>query len=128
MNYESRPSLRSSDRRYAIPFVRMAFYWPAVDRFVCALYRDHNDLWVSLGKPCGWQWSAPGRIATPVSMFSFRWEWLRSDPEWLPQIPELHDEFAKLRRGYREWNLRAVPILVGVWVFFGLIFAFFQHH
>jgi hypothetical protein len=104
-------------------FVRLSFYWTAVDRFLRALHRDHNDVWLALGKPCGRRWSAPGRFATPFSMFSFRWAWLRADPEWLPQIPDLHNEFADLRRGFREWNLRAMPIMVVMWVLIGLILS-----
>lgn len=107
-------------------FFRLVLYVRAIDRFVSALHRDHHDLWASLGKPCGWQWSAPGRIWTPFSMFSFRWDWLRHDPDWLSQAPELHDEFSELRRGFRQWNLRAMPIIVVMWLFFGLIFSYFQ--
>jgi hypothetical protein len=97
-----------------------------VDRFLRALYRDHNDVWVGLGRPCGWQWSPPGRSPNQFCMFSFRWAWLRAGPDWLPQIPELHDDFRALRRGFQQWNLRAMPIMVVMWVLFGLIFAYYQ--
>jgi len=108
-------------------FFQAILYWRAVDRFLRAVYRDHNDVWIALGRPCGWQWSPPGRIAHPFSMFSFRWAWLRGDPDWLAQIPDLHDDFCELRRGFRRWNLRAMPIMVVMWLFVVLLSRYFQH-
>ena len=93
-------------------FAQLVFHWRAVDRFLEALYRDHHDIWISLGKPRGWQWSPPGSIATPFSMFSFRWAWLRDDPDWLSRVPQLREQFQRLRYGFRLWNLRAMPIMV----------------
>ena len=52
---------------------------------------------------------------------------VRNDPDWLPQVPELRDDFAELRRGFRQWNFRAIPIMVVMWVFFGLLFNSLQH-
>jgi len=107
-------------------FFRLMLYWRAVDRFVSALHRDHHDLWIALGKPCGWQWSAPGKIGIPSSMFSFRWNWLRQDPDWLSRTPELRDAFSGLRQGFREWNLRAMPITIVMWGFFFLLVYYLQ--
>ncbi len=70
----------------------------------------------------------PDASPNPFSMFSFRWAWLHADPDWLPQIPELHDDFRALRRGYQQWNLRAMPIMVVMWLLFGLIFTLYQLH
>jgi len=78
-----------------------------------------------LGKPCGWQWSAPGRIGTPFSIFSFRWAWLRRDPEWLEHAPELHERFQQMREGFREWNFRAMPIMIGSALLFALAIKVF---
>ena len=107
-------------------FAQCVLYWLAVDRFLRTLHRDHNDIWIALGRPCGWQWSPPGRIANPFSMFSFHWAWLRTDPDWLAQIPDLHKDFCELRRGFRSWNFRAMPIMVVMWVLFGVIFTRYQ--
>ena len=54
-------------------------------------------------------------------MFGFRWAWLRSDPEWLARAPELRDDFQRMREGFREWNLRAMPIMLVAALLFFLI-------
>ena len=108
-------------------FARLVRTHRRTDRFLRQLYENHRDIWESLGRPCGWQWSAPGRIANPFSMFHFRWAWLRSDPDWLARAPELRDDFQQMREGFREWNLRAMPIMLGAAIIFFLIAKLLQH-
>ena len=109
-------------------FARLARTHWLKDRFLERLYADHRDIWESLGRPCGWQWSPPGRMATPWSAFSIRWEWFRSDPDWLASAPELRDLFRRVCAGVHEWNLRAMPIMVVLWVIFGLLVTYLQRH
>jgi len=45
-------------------------------------------------------------------MFTFRWKWLHHDPDWLAHAPELRDDFQQMREGFREWNFRAMPIII----------------
>jgi hypothetical protein len=101
-------------------FARLARTHCRTDRFLRQLYDNHRDIWESLDRPCGWQWSAPGRIANPFSMFSFRWAWLRHDPDWLERAPELREDFRRIREGFREWNFLGIPIMVGTALLFFL--------
>ena len=111
---------------WLVCFARLAVHWSRVDEFVKRLYDDHRDIWESLGKPCGCRWSASGRIATPFSIFSFRWAWLRQDPGWLERVPELRDRFQQMREGFREWNFRAMPIMIGSALLFALVVKVFE--
>ena len=108
-------------------FARLARTHWRTDRFLRELYDNHRDIWESLGKPCGWQWSPPGRIANPFSAFRFRWAWLRNDPDWLERAPELRNDFQQMREGFREWNLRAMPTMLGAALLFALIAKLFEH-
>jgi len=108
-------------------FARLAWTHHLTDLFLKELYANHRRIWEQLGKPCGWQWRAPGRIANPFSMFKFRWAWLKEDPEWLQQTPELRPAFQKIRNGVREWNFRAMPIMVASALIFFLIAKLLEH-
>lgn len=95
------------------------------DRLLERLYSDHRDIWESLGSPSGWQGSPPDRIFWVT--FSFPWEWLRAEPDWLAKAPELRELFHRVCAGSREWRFRAMPIMVAVWVIFGLLVAYLEH-
>lgn len=107
--------------------MRLAKTHLLTDAFLCKLYANHPDIWEALGKPCGWRWSAPGRIANPFSMLSFRWKWLSHDPEWLDGVPELRETFQQMRDGFREWNFRAMPIMILSALIFGLAVKLLEH-
>ena len=107
-------------------FIRLAKHHQRGDKFIKEIYTNHRDIWESLGQPCGWRWSAPGRIAHPFAMFSFRWEWLRRDPDWLLRAPEMRDRFNELRDGFRQWNYRSMPIMVASALLFFAIAAFME--
>jgi hypothetical protein len=53
-------------------------------------------------------------------MFQFRWGWLRRDPEWIERAPELKQPFERIREGFREWNFRAMPVMLLSAILFGL--------
>jgi hypothetical protein len=100
-------------------FLSLAGSHKRKDQFIERLYYDHREIWEALGEPCGWKWSPPGRFCSPFSAFSFRWEWLGHDPDWLQRAPELREDFHELRKEYRNWNFRLMPIMfVSAIVFF----------
>jgi hypothetical protein len=94
------------------------------DRFLERLYTDHRDIWESLGSPRGWQWRPPERI--PTAFATMPWVWSRTDPNWLERTPELRDPFRRVRSGVREWNFRAMPLMIALWVLFGTIVTYLQ--
>lgn len=102
-------------------FARLARTHWRQDRFLRGLHANHRAIWESLGSPRGWMWSPPGRTANPFSMFSFHYDWLRHDPGWLAEAPELRENFQQLREGSREWIFRAMPIMVVSWILFFVI-------
>ena len=102
-------------------FARLALSLWRTDSFLRQLYTNHRDILESLGKPCGWQWRPPGRMSNPFSMFSFRWKWIRSDPDWLQQTPELQNDFYKMRKQFREWNFCAMPIMISTVIIFFVV-------
>lgn len=97
----------------------------AEDRILRCLHRDHREIWESIGSPNGWQWSPPGRIGVPWRMWSFPWEWQRSDPEWLSRTPELCDDFQEIRAIRRRIIWPALPIFVGTVAAFAIA-AYFR--
>ena len=110
-----------------MPFPIVPFLWLALlsvyrllaeDRILRCLHRDHRDIWESLGRPNGWQWSPPGRIAVPWRMWSFPRAWQSLDPEWLTRTPALRDDFTEIRMLRRRIVWPALPVFfVGVAVF-----------
>lgn len=105
-------------------FARLARTHWLKDRLLECLYSDHRGIWESLGCPCGWQWSPPGRFVWVT--FSFPWEWLRTEPDWLANAPELRELFHRVRAGTREWIFRAMPIMVAMWAITMLIVAYLE--
>jgi hypothetical protein len=95
------------------------------DRLYERLYTDHRDIWVSLGRPNGWQWRPPGTwIALPSIRLPFVWL-SRTDPPWLTQTPELRDLFYAYRTGLRRWNFVAMPTFVASCLLFALLIFLF---
>jgi hypothetical protein len=91
------------------------------DQLYERLYTEHRELWQSLGRPRGWQWSPPD---TWASSHGFRdsVRWLsRTDPPWLAEAPELRDLFYEYRTGSRHWNFVAMPIFFAGLLVFGLV-------
>ena len=89
-------------------------YW-LKGRFRERLYADHPDIWESLVKSRRWEWTCP-------------WTWSHNDPAWLAGAPELRELFYRIRDGAREWNFRAMPIMVVVWLVFGFLVTYLQRH
>ena len=121
---------------YFMPLPIIPFLWLALlniyrllaeDRILRTLHRDHREIWESLGRPNGWQWSPPGRMAVPWRMWSFPRAWQQTDPEWLSRVPDLRDDFQEIRALRRRMLWPALPILgVGVLVF-AVAAHFLQH-
>jgi len=107
-------------------FARLFSAWMAVDRFVKALYRDHKHIWIKIGKPNGYRWNPQGHYVFPTSMFYFQNTWFRNDPEWLTSVPELRVDFEAMRSGFRFWNRRAVPLMISLWIGFGLLVVYLR--
>jgi len=119
-----------------MPLLIVPFLWLALlnlyrllaeDRILRTLYRDHREIWESLGRPNGWQWSPPGRIAVPWRMWSFPRAWQRTDPDWLGCTPDLRDDFQEIRALRRRMLWPALPILGGG-VFIFAVAAYFLKH
>lgn len=121
---------------YLLPLVVLPTLWLsylgiyrllAEDRILRTLYRDHREIWESFGRPCGWQWSPPGRMCVPWRKWTFPRTWLRADPEWLQRVPDVRDDFEEIRALLRRTYWPAAPLFaVGVCLF--AIAAYFLEH
>lgn len=92
----------------------------AEDRILRCLYRDHREIWESLGRPNGWQWSPPGRFAVPWRMWSLPIAGQRSDPEWLTRTPELRADLEEIRALRRRMLWPALPMFAAGVVIFAI--------
>jgi hypothetical protein len=93
----------------------------AEDCILSSLYETRRDIWESLGSPGGWRWSPPGASVWQMAAWSFPYEWYKTDPDWLVDLPQLQDTFERLRVCRYRRNHVAAPAMAFSFAFFAIV-------
>lgn len=88
------------------------------DSLYARLYRNHFEIWKSLGEPVGVKWKPKGQRFAPPNYLPALFLG-REEPVWLKDAPELKELLEAGRAGQRRLTWVLMPILVAGGLLFG---------